>query len=161
MEPHAAGAHDATLAVEQHAGHQVDGLGELPLFQIKSGGPLARAHRLILQRAFATLIADGAIERVVNQEKLHDSLLCLACHVGGVLSFHHHALGGLQRAGSLGFGESAAVAGIGDIDHALAAGCDGLETGVVAETGDIDAQLLRGADDNRALGDGDLLAVDF
>ena len=37
----------------------------------------AISHRLVLQIAFATLIADRAIERVIDQQELHHPLLCL------------------------------------------------------------------------------------
>src|SRR5581483_6073296 len=39
---------------------------------------LAVAERLILQRAFAALVADRAVERMVEQQKLHHGFLRLA-----------------------------------------------------------------------------------
>ena len=39
-------------------------------------GP-AVAHRLVLQRALAALVADRAVERVVDEQQLHDALLRL------------------------------------------------------------------------------------
>src|SRR5271169_1665350 len=45
-------------------------------------------HRLILQIAFAALIADRAIERMINEEELHYPLLCLNCLWG--FSENHH-----------------------------------------------------------------------
>ena len=67
---------------------------------------------------------------------------------------HHHALGAGGGAG----GERLALAL--DLDQALPAGADRVEQRVVAEPRDLDAEQLGGPDDQRALGHGDLEAVD-
>ena len=64
---------------------------------------------------------------------------------GGGLGVHDHALGDRERAGGLRL-RAAAVAGVGDVDQALAAGADRVEQRVVAEPRDLDADLLGGAD---------------
>ena len=68
------------------------------------------------------------------------------------------ATGSVQEA--CGFGNAAAVAGVRDVDQALAAGADRREQRVVAEPRDLDADLLGGADHQGVLGDADLDAVD-
>ena len=66
----------------------------------------------------------------------------------------HHAVGAGDGAG----GDRLALAL--HLDDALAAGAGRVEQRVVAEAGDLDAEQLGGADHQRALGDGDLDAVD-
>ncbi len=43
----------------------------------EAGLATAVAHRLVLQRALAALVADRAVERVVDEQQLHDALLRL------------------------------------------------------------------------------------
>ena len=88
------------------------------------------------------------------------ALLRLVGDLAGDLGVDDHALGDRQRAGGLRLGEAAAVAGVGDVDQALAAGADRREQRVVAEPRDLDADLLGGADHQGVLGDADLDAVD-
>ena len=79
-EAGAAGAEHAALAVEQDLGRDVDRLGVGALHAAGRGEPrLAAAvgHRLVLQGALAALVADRAVERVVDQQELHDPLLRL------------------------------------------------------------------------------------
>ena len=78
--------------------------------------------------------------------------------VAWVLTTMPSATGIVQDA--CGLGMRPAVAGVGDVDQALAAGADRLEQRVVAEPRDLDADLLGGADHQRALGHADLDAVD-
>src|SRR5690606_38069771 len=80
-EPDAAGALDAPLAVQQHLGGDVDRLGEGPLDVAVAGVRPAGGHGLVLQRALPALVAHRAVERVVDQEELHDPRLCLAGHI--------------------------------------------------------------------------------
>ncbi len=42
----------------------------------------AEGHRLILEIALAALITDGTVERVVDEQKLHDTLPGFACEFG-------------------------------------------------------------------------------
>ncbi len=76
-EPGAALAQHAPLAVEQHAGGDRDRLGEGPLDVVETAVGPAVAHRLVLQRALAALVADRAVQRVVDEQQLHDALLGL------------------------------------------------------------------------------------
>ena len=162
-EARTARAQHAALAVEQHLGGDVDRLGERALHATargEAGLATAVAHGLVLQGALATLVADRAVERVVDQEELHDPLLRLVGHVAGRLGVDHHALRDRDRAGRLWLGERAAVAGVRDVDQALAARTDRLEQRVVAEPRDLCADLLGGTDHQGVLGNADLDAVD-
>ena len=162
-EARAARAQHAALAVEQHLGRDVDRLGEGPLEPaglVEARLAATVGHRLVLQRALAALVADRAVERVVDQQELHDPLLRLVGDRAGHLGVDDHALGDRQRARGLRLGEAAAVAGVGDVDQALAAGADRREQRVVAEPRDLDADLLGGPDHQGVLGDVDLDAVD-
>ena len=121
------------------------------------------AHRLVLQRALAALVADRAVERVVDEQQLHDAVLGLVGLGRRVLRLDLHARAGLERAAGLRLGhlgQLAVAAGRPDLDQALAAGAGRGEQRVVAEPRDLDAQLLGGADDQRALGHLGLDAVD-
>ena len=158
-EAGAALADDAPLTVEQHVGREVDRLREGPLGPLEAGLTLAVGHRLVLQRALAALVAHRAVQRVVDQQKLHDPVLGL--HSRGVLRLHHHALGHRDRAGGLRLREAAAVARVGDVDQALPAGADGREQRVVAEARDLDPGLLGRPDHQRALGHGHVMSVDL
>ena len=73
----------------------------------------------------------------------------------GELGRDHHAVGDRDGAGR-DCGLRCAL----DLDQALPAGADRVEQRVVAEPRDLDADQLGGADHQRALGDGDLDAVD-
>ena len=162
-EPGAPGAQHAPLPVEQHLRGDVDRLGEGALDATAGREPgLAAAvgHRLVLQRALAALVADRAVERVVDQQELHDPLLRLVGDRAGGLGVDDHALGDRQRARGLRLREPAAVAGVGDVDQALPAGAHGREQRVVAEPRDLDADLLGGPDHQGVLRDADLDAVD-
>ena len=53
------------------------GLGKVRLCLGEPGLAAAVGHRLVLQRALAALVADRAVERVVDQQELHDALLRL------------------------------------------------------------------------------------
>ena len=76
----AAIAQNATLAVEQHQFANGDGLFVMTLLFDVAALARAMAERLILQRAFATLIANRAIEWVVRKQQLDNALLgCLRC----------------------------------------------------------------------------------
>ena len=153
-EPGAAGAQHAALAVQQHLGGDVDRLGERALDVLEPGLAAAVGHRLVLQRALAALVADRAVQRVVDQQQLHHALLRLVGDRGGELGPDHHAVGDGGGAGR----QRLALAL--DLDQALPAGAHRVEQRVVAEPRDLDADQLGGADHQRALGHPDLDAVD-
>jgi hypothetical protein len=75
-------------------------------------------------------------------------------HVGGQVGLDHHLVA--DRGGAGHHRLALAL----DLDHALAAGADGVEQRVVAEARHDRAELLGGPDDERPLRDGHLLAVD-
>ena len=162
-EPGAALAQDAALPVQQDLRRDGDRLGERALDVDEPGAGAAVAHRLVLQRALAALVAHRAVERVVDEQQLHDAVLGLVGLRRRVLRLDLHARRGLEGAAGLGLGhlgQGAVAAGCPDLDQALAARAGRGEQGVVAEARDLDAQLLGGADDQGALGHGGLDAVD-
>jgi hypothetical protein len=50
------------------------------------------AHCLVLKWALATLIAHWAIERMINKEEFHDTLLRFVRNFRGELSLYNHAI---------------------------------------------------------------------
>src|SRR6185312_1396681 len=94
-----------------------------------------------------------AVERVVDEQELHHTALCLLDDGGGELGAHHHALGARRDAG----GQRLALAL--HLDQALTAGADRIEQRVVAEPRDRDAEQLRGPDDQGSLRHADLEPV--
>jgi len=113
----------------------------------------AIAHRQILQRAFAALIADRAVERMVDEQELHHTFLRIdRVFRAGV---HLHAVGhrcgaGRQRLGRLFHLHQT---------HA-AAGGDG-EFLVITEMRDRDAGLIRRIHDGVATFDLERAAINF
>jgi hypothetical protein len=69
-EAHAAVAKDAALAVDRDEGGELDRLLEVALGVGEAAPARAPAHRDVLQRAFAAFVADGAVERVVDEQEL-------------------------------------------------------------------------------------------
>jgi hypothetical protein len=118
---------------------------------VESGVSPTVAHRLVLQRALATLVADRTVQRVVDQEHLHDALLRLVGNRRGQLGLDDHAGHDRRGAGRGRLGHAPAVAHVGDLDKALAAGAGRVEQWVITEAGDLDAYFLGGADDQSAL----------
>ncbi len=157
-EAGAALAEHAALAVEQHLGGDRDRLGEraLGVDEPRVGAP--GAHRLVLQGALAALVADRAVERVVDQQQLHHALLRLVGHLRRVLGAHDHAVGHRHRAAGLRLGHRAPAHL--DLDQALAAGARRIEQRVVAEARHDDPEPLARADDQLALGGVDDPVVD-
>ena len=92
-EAHAALAQDAALAVQQNLRGQLQGLAVGALCVDEARALAAFAHCLILQGAFAALIADWAIKRVVDEQELHHAFLGATGNLGGALGLHHHAGG--------------------------------------------------------------------
>ena len=92
-EAHAALAQDATLAVQQNLRGELQRLAIRALCIDEARALAAFAHRLVLQGAFAALVADWAIKRVVDQQEFHHAFLGATGNLGGVLSLDHHAWG--------------------------------------------------------------------
>jgi hypothetical protein len=101
-EAHAAGAVDAAAHL-LHRDQRADILVEDDsLFFAVARGRAAVADGQILQLALPALVADGAIERVVDEQELHHRLLGLDGLVA--LGADHHALGDRRGAGRHGLG---------------------------------------------------------
>ena len=97
---HAAGAMDAAAHLF-HADQRANVLVEHNAFLFfVTGGAAAVSHRQILQLAFTALVANRAVQRMVDEQKLHHRLLRLDCFVR--LGANHHALG--HRGGTSGHG---------------------------------------------------------
>jgi hypothetical protein len=97
-EAHAARAHDASVAVEEDARPDVL-LRVLDLLLEEAALPAAVLVGVVLQVALAGLVADGAVDRVVDQQELHHRLL-----VGdgaGAVGVDDHAVGAVRLAGRL------------------------------------------------------------
>ena len=73
-EAHAAVAEDASLAVDLDQRRERDRLLEVALGVDHAASAGAPAHRDVLQRALAALVADGAVERVVDEQELDHRL---------------------------------------------------------------------------------------
>ncbi len=153
-------AQHAAFAVEQHVRRDRDRLRERSLDVVESRIRPAVAHGLVLQRALAALVADRAVERVVDEQEFHDALLGLVGHGRRELGLDDHARHDGRGARRRRFRHAATVAHVGDLDQALPAGARGFEQRVVAEPRDLDAELLGRPDQQGALRHGDLEPVD-
>lgn len=76
-EAGAAGAQHAAFAVQQHLAGERDRLLVGALHALEARLRVAGGHRLVLQRAFAALVADRAVQRVVDQQQFHHAALGL------------------------------------------------------------------------------------
>ena len=147
----AAGAVDAAAHL-LHGNQRADVLVEdNALFFLVAGRRSTVAHGQVLQLAFATLVADGAVERVVDQQEFHHHLLRL--HGLGALGAHDHALRHGRCAGRHRLGR------LLDIDQAHAAIGRDAQLLVIAEVGDVRAEFVRGVHDHAAFGNLDLLTI--
>ncbi len=152
-EAHAAVAEDAALAVDLDERGERKRLLEVALGVGHAAAARAPAHRDVLERALAALVADGAVERVVDEQELDDRVLGLLDAIG--LGVDDHPVAHRRRARGLELRDPL------DLDQAHPAGADRLaELGLVTEDGDLDVAALRCVDEHRALGRRDLDAVD-
>ena len=150
----AARARDAALAIEQDLGADIDGLGEGAALLLEAGHGLSGRHRLVLQRALPALVADGAVERVIEEQELHHSLLRLIGHLRRALGLDDHPVGDRDRARGLRLALAL------DLDQAHAACRDRVEERVIAKARDLDAHEFGHADDKHALGHANVDPVD-
>src|SRR5215207_8754440 len=152
-EAHAAVAEDAALAVDRDQRRELERLAEVALGFDEARRARAPSVGDVLQRALAALVADRAVERVVDEQELDDRLLGGADAVG--LGVDDHAVLDRRRAARLELGDAL------DLDEAHAAGADRrAELGLVAEDRDLDVAALGGVDEHRVLGRRDLQPVD-
>ena len=125
---------------------------------------LAVAEAVILQAALAGLVADRAVERMIEQQILHDHPLVLL-DLGAVGHQHGPVLGRRLAAGDQ-LGKQLDLAGLGvlgaDLDLAHPAVGDHRERGVPAVVGDVDPDSLGHLDgvELLALGDRVFAAID-
>ena len=151
----AAVAEDAALAVDGHQRREGQRLLEVALGLHEAGEPPAPAERLVLERAFAALVADRAVERVVDEDELEHRLLCrldlrrVELHLEPLAD--RHAAAGLELA-----------AHALDLHQAHPAGADRRpDLLVVTEDGDLGLAVLQGGvGEHHALRRLDLAAVD-
>ncbi len=151
LETQATRAEHTTLGVE-HDGAEVLDLALVNLL-LERGGRLVEPvpHVLILQVAFAGLVADGAIDGVVDEQELEGGapgLVHLRC-----ARVHHHTVGDDRVARDLELGH------LLDFDQAHAAVAVHCQIRMPAEVGDVDSDLVGSPDHRRSRGDLDLLAV--
>src|ERR1035437_6304650 len=112
----------------------------------------AGAEGVVLQLALARLVADGAVERMVDEEELHRGVAGREGLLGRGLDDHPVAHG--HRAGGLDLRHAL------DLDHAHAALADDGEPRVVAEVRDLDAGGTARLERVRVVRDFDDLSVD-
>src|SRR4029079_6930907 len=131
----------------------LEGVDEMARGPEKARDAVAPAERDVLQRALAALVADRAVERVVDQQELDDRVLGVLDPRG--LRVDDHAVLDRRRAGRLQLRDAL------DLDEAHAARADRLaELGLGTEDGDLDVAVLRGVDEHDVLRRGHLAAVD-
>ena len=153
-EAHAPAALDAPLAVEQHELRDGDRLLEVALLLDEASLAGAIGEGLVLQRALAALVAHGAVERVIDEEELEDTVLGLLDPLGrGV---HRHPVLHLDEAARLERGAARPT----DLDEAHPAHADRGHARVVAEPRDEGSGSLRGGDEQIALPRLDLASVE-
>ena len=160
-EAHAAGAGNAArhMGFDQRAKVQVFGraLGFAVAAEID-----AVSHGLILQIAFAALIADRAIQRVVDQQEFHHAFAGLADHRAVGANFAGRAIGprtqilDLHRARGGGLGRAAH-----DLDQTHAAVAGDRQALVIAKARHLDAGLFAGLDQGQVGIDLDHLVIDL
>ena len=154
-EPRAAVAEDATLAVERDQRRHRDRLVERHLRERHPRRARAVPEGEVLQRALAALVADRAVERVVDEDELECPFLalCRARRRGG--RAHDHPVLRAERAARLELRQPL------DLDEAHAAGADRRsEPRLVAEHRDLDARGGRRLDEPQAARNLDLAVVD-
>ncbi len=130
------------------------------LFSSKRVPPDAEGHRLVLQVALAALVADRAVERVVDEQELHHPFARLLDHGRASIDLLGRAVAvGRQVVDAHG----ARGDGLGHADHldeAHAAVAGDRQALVVAEARDLDARLLARLQQRDAVLDLDRLTVD-
>ena len=87
-ETDAARAKNAALVIEHNARAEVNMLGLVDFFLGEAAVRLAVIHRIFLQLAFARLVANRAIERMIDEQKFQHAFAHLL-HAGrGGVNFH-------------------------------------------------------------------------
>ena len=149
-ESHAARAVDAARHVGRYQGPEVL-VHHDALFFLVARPAAAVPHREVLQLALAALIADRAIERMVDEQEFHHALL--RGHRLLRVRPHFHAVGDRRRTGRKGLGRLFHL----HQTHATVGG--DREFPVVTEMRHEDVGLMRGIHDGAALRHLELPAV--
>ncbi len=126
--------------------------GIVQLFFSETAVIEAVAESHVLQFAFAALVADRAIERMIGEQEL-EHVLARVMNLRRI-GADDHAFGRDERAGRLQFGH------FFDFDETHAARSLERKSLVVAERRDFHLHALGGIDHERAGGDGNFLLVD-
>ena len=143
-EAHAAVAEDAALAVDLDQRRERDRLLEVALGVDDAASAGAPAHRDVLKRALAALVAHRAVERVVDEQELDHGFLG-GLHAVGT-GVDHHPVTDRGGAGGLKLRDPL------DLDQAHPAGANRIaKLGLVAEHRDLDVAVLGGVDQHRPL----------
>ena len=159
-EAHAAGAGDAA----RHAGFDQRAKVQILVRALRftvAAEIDAIGDGLVLKVAFATLIADRTVKRVVDEEELHHPFPRLLHHGGVGLDDRRLPIRAgpqvpdLHRAGGGGLGRAAH-----DLDKAHPAVARDRQPFVIAETRDLDSRLLTSLDQRQVRIDLDLGIVD-
>ena len=148
----AARAEDAALLIEDDGRTEVDDLLLVDLDAVVARQLGVPVEVLLLQHALAGLVADRAVDRVVDEGELQH--LPADIKRARRAGHHLHLVGHRRVAG----GDRLRLTL--DVDQALAADRRRGEARVVAEERDVGAVLVAGLDDHRPLGDLQRLAVD-
>ena len=120
------------------------------LFSSIAAAVEAIGHRLVLQVALAALVADRAIERMVDQQELHHALARLLAPARDLVWITMPSATGIAQE-AIGFGD------FSDLDQAHAAIAGDRQALVEAEMRHLDAGLLAGLQHRRARRHLDLL----
>ena len=151
VEAHAALTDDATLFVEHDRRSKIDAL-RFTLLRIGDVGAAAPIrHRIVLQIAFAALVADRTIERMIHEQELEDHATTRIDLL--VTRMHDHAVGDRRIAGDLQLGHAF------DLDQTHAAESGRPKLRVIAIDRDLLLDRLGGLNQERALGHLDRHAV--
>jgi hypothetical protein len=151
-EPHTSGAEDATIGHVEHVATEVlHRTVPLGIFGVAGAGPPFLEH-VVLKLALAGLIADRAVERVIDEEQLENSLARLL----RLVAIHMHHLPLSHRSDTRGH----ELGRLLYFDQAHPAYRRRGKRRVVAVMGHEDAGLLGGLDDGGALGDTHRHSVD-
>ena len=111
----------------------------------------SKGHSLVLQIAFAALVANWTIEGMVDQEKFHHPFARL--FYGRRIGVDHHAVGNGHRAGGDRFGR------LFHFDQAHPAVTGDRQAVVIAEPRHFGASNLAGLEDGKAVFDRQFVAV--
>ena len=140
-EAHAARAENAAVRDVKDIGTEIfDGIETLGILAVASAAASLLEDE-VLQLAFARLIADGAVEGMINQQEFEDALT--RAFRGRGLRLHNNSFGDGRGTGDLELGR------LLDLDEAHAAYTRDLQAWMVAVVRDEDARLLRRFNDQR------------